>query len=114
MGSREKERWRTEATGNTRVVDDHVVSDNACCLVILRDPPERVEEKAITELHDIGLVYTCDFLIYRRTAISHEGGDDERGPHAFLSFLRAKSKANLEMRSALARVMTFMLSTTPG
>ena len=46
----------------SRVVNDHVVVLDASALVILGHLAESVQEQTITELHDVGLVDTSDFL----------------------------------------------------
>lgn len=48
--------------GCLRVVDNHVVKDEARGLVLLRNFSERVQEETITQFHDVGLVNTSDFL----------------------------------------------------
>ena len=46
----------------SRIVNDHVVGSDTGALVLLRNLTEGVQEKTITELHDVGLVDTSDFL----------------------------------------------------
>ena len=48
-----------------RVVDDHVVVLNARRLVFLSNFTEGVEEKTVTELHDVGLVDASNFLRFK-------------------------------------------------
>ena len=47
---------------HSRVVDNHIVRGDTHVRVVLRYLPEGVEEEAVTEFHDIGLVHACDFL----------------------------------------------------
>ena len=47
---------------DVRVVDDHIVVCNSRGLVFLRDTTEGVEEQAVTEFHDVGLVDASNFL----------------------------------------------------
>lgn len=48
---------------DVRVVHDHVVEFDARRLVLLRNTSEGVEEKAVTEFHDVRFVYAGDFLL---------------------------------------------------
>lgn len=97
--------------GYIRIVNNHVVKLNTGRLIILSYPTERVEEKTIPELHDIGFVYASHFLYFTMKLSLPQV--------LFMNptlrlFFKAKSKAKREIRSAFARVETFKLSTTPG
>jgi len=48
---------------NGRIVNNHIVIFDARRLVLLRNTSESVEEKTITEFHDIRFVYAGDFLL---------------------------------------------------
>jgi hypothetical protein len=93
------------------IVHDHIVELDARWPVFLRNTTESVEEKAITELHDVCLVDARHFLNDVSTNVLTVMSLELR---TLRPFLRAKSKAKREMRSALARVDTFKDSTTPG
>ena len=56
-----------------RVVDNHVVVLDASALVVLSYATEGVEEETVTELHDVRLVDTSDFL-QRESAPHPESG----------------------------------------
>ena len=47
-----------------RVVHNHIVVLDAGSLVLLGNAAESVQEKTITELHDVCLVNTSDFLVF--------------------------------------------------
>lgn len=96
-----------------RVIDDHVVVGDSRRLILFSDLSESVEEQAVSELHDVRLVDTGNFLEVK-TQVSSVVLTGLPKLRAFLLFLRAKSKAKREIRSALARVETLRLSTTPG
>lgn len=96
-----------------RVIDDHVVKCDSGRTVVFRDSAEGVEEETIAKFHDVSLVYTCHFL-HINMIINVCNNRTEEGKLALRLFFNAKSNANREMRSALARVETFKLSTTPG
>lgn len=53
---------RPKIRASLRVVDNHVIVLDAGALVVLRDAAEGVEEETVTELHDVRLVDTSDFL----------------------------------------------------
>ena len=48
----------------SRIVNDHVVGSDTGALVLLRNLAEGVQEKTITELHDVCLVNTSNFLVF--------------------------------------------------
>ena len=48
----------------SRIVNDHVVGSDTGALVLLRNLTEGVQEKTITELHDVCLMNTSDFLVF--------------------------------------------------
>lgn len=98
--------------GDTRVVDNHVVRLDTCRFVFFCHFTEGVQEKPVAQLHDISLVDASDFLGIMPGYVREWYGRSWK--HTLRSFLRAKSKAKREMRSALAFVITFRLSTTPG
>lgn len=50
------------ARDTQRVVDDHVIGNEALTRVLLRYTTESVKEEAVTKLHDVGLVHTSNFL----------------------------------------------------
>jgi len=52
--------WRR--AGYLRVIDNHVIELDARGLVLFCNPSESVEEKPITELHDVRFVDACDLL----------------------------------------------------
>lgn len=98
----------------SRVVDNHVVENYVRALVFLCHSTESIQEQAIAKLHDIGLVYACNFLHENDQPLNARTYTHPTIIRTFLPFLNAKSKANLAMRSAFALVDTFKLSTTPG
>lgn len=53
----------SNATNDSRVVDDHGVESDTRTLVFLCDGLARVQEETVTELHDVGLVDTGDLLL---------------------------------------------------
>lgn len=55
---------------DVRVIDDHVIELNSRRLVLLRDLAESVQEQAVTELHDVGLVHACNLLLTRYPSAS--------------------------------------------
>lgn len=111
---REQDQPRSsEARDDSRVVDDHGVECDTRALVLLCDGLARVQEETVTELHDVGLVDTGDLLLARRNRSAYIP-TPPRPERTFRPFFNAKSNANLAIRSALARVLTFKFSTTPG
>jgi hypothetical protein len=120
------------------VVDDHRVElDTSVTVFLFSDSLAGVEEKTVSELHDVGFVNTGDFLFVSGwMSLLSSANDHFAGEHnypspqglnkgkfkvrylepsrTFLLFLIAKSNANLAIRSALTLVETFKLSTTPG
>lgn len=103
-----------QARLGVRVVNDHVVALNPRRLVFFRNSPERIEIEPVSQLHDVGLMNHSHFLrqyspVSRVDCAPRDGGIGTLRP-----FLSAKSNANRMIRSALNRVDTFKLSTTPG
>lgn len=45
-----------------RIVDNHIIILDARRLILFRNSSEGVEEKTITEFHDIRFMYASDFL----------------------------------------------------
>lgn len=102
---------------HSSVVDNHRLKlDTGVAILLLGDSFAGVEEKTVTELHNVSLVDTSDLLLVSQASakLSKQYKNSAEEIRTFLLFLRAKSKANLAIRSALALVETFKDSTTPG
>lgn len=65
-----------------RVVNNHVVVLDSGALVLLSNTAESIQEEAIAELHDVGLVHARDFL-YARAVESEEIVKPLRPSHTY-------------------------------